>query len=186
MLLEEVAARIADAIQRSRAENIRRDYAANGDRPRLQSAPLLVDDLVTIVAAALQAVTGWAGEQPDLRDEFTQGQRAPGLAAAVRDLAQVPVTNLVIESCDQDHEDNRVMRDELGAAAPFRYTHDRPPRTPSYGSRMCMPGRRAAAAACAQRSPTASRRAGVENTRTPLALRGAFAVCGWARKAGNR
>ncbi|MEU2004530.1 hypothetical protein ACH47B_26365 [Rhodococcus sp. NPDC019627] len=48
------------------------------------------------------------------------------LAAAVRDLAQMPVTNLVIESCDQDHEDNRVIRDELGAAAPFRYTHDRP------------------------------------------------------------
>ncbi|WAM19492.1 hypothetical protein [Rhodococcus sp. JS3073] len=48
------------------------------------------------------------------------------LAAAVRDLAQMPVTNLVIESCDQDREDNRIIRDELGAAAPFRYTHDRP------------------------------------------------------------
>ena len=33
---------------------IRRDYAANGDRPRRQAAPLLVDDLVTIVAAARQ------------------------------------------------------------------------------------------------------------------------------------
>jgi len=48
------------------------------------------------------------------------------LAAAVRDLAQMPVTNLVIESCDQDHEDNRIIRGELGGAAPFRYTHDRP------------------------------------------------------------
>ncbi|MDV7352813.1 hypothetical protein R4282_07310 [Rhodococcus oxybenzonivorans] len=47
------------------------------------------------------------------------------LAAAVRDLAQMPVTNLVIESCDQDHEGNRVIRDELGAEAPFRYTHAR-------------------------------------------------------------
>ncbi|MDT2009077.1 hypothetical protein FXW78_42875 [Rhodococcus opacus] len=49
------------------------------------------------------------------------------LAAAVRDLVQMPVTNLVIESWDQDREDNRIIRDELGAAAPFRYTHDRPP-----------------------------------------------------------
>ncbi|SED97487.1 hypothetical protein [Rhodococcus koreensis] len=48
------------------------------------------------------------------------------LAAAVRDLAQMAVTNLTIETCDQDREDNRIIRDELGGQAPFRYTHDRP------------------------------------------------------------
>lgn len=48
------------------------------------------------------------------------------LAAAVRDLAQMPATNPIIESCDQDHEDNRIIRDELGAGAPSRYSHDRP------------------------------------------------------------
>ncbi|WP_349307003.1 integrase [Rhodococcus sp. USK13] len=47
---------------------IRRDYADNGDRPRRQAAPLLVDDLVTIVTAARQAVTGWASEVIERRD----------------------------------------------------------------------------------------------------------------------
>ena len=47
-------------------------------------------------------------------------------AAAVRDLAQMAVTNVVIESCDQDREDNRIIRDELGGNPPFVYTHDRP------------------------------------------------------------
>ena len=47
------------------------------------------------------------------------------LAAAVRDLAQMSVTNVVIESCDQDREDNRIIRDELGGNPPFMYTHDR-------------------------------------------------------------
>ncbi|MFD7011201.1 hypothetical protein [Rhodococcus jostii] len=36
------------------------------------------------------------------------------------------VTNVVIESCDQDREDNRIIRDELGGDPPFVYTHDRP------------------------------------------------------------
>jgi integrase len=47
---------------------VRRDYADNGDRPRRQAAPLLVDDLVTIVTAARQAVTGWASEVIERRD----------------------------------------------------------------------------------------------------------------------
>ncbi|WP_404316269.1 hypothetical protein [Prescottella equi] len=48
------------------------------------------------------------------------------LAAAARDLASLSVSRVVIESCDQDHEDNRVIREAVGADAPFTYHHDRP------------------------------------------------------------
>lgn len=44
----------------SMLSGIRRTYATAGDRPRTPRAPLLVDDIVTIVTAARQAVTGWA------------------------------------------------------------------------------------------------------------------------------
>ncbi|WP_072691667.1 site-specific integrase [Rhodococcus marinonascens] len=47
---------------------IRRDYAASGQRPRRQAAPLLVDDVVALVTAAREAVTGWASEVLERRD----------------------------------------------------------------------------------------------------------------------
>ncbi|GCE40926.1 putative integrase [Rhodococcus wratislaviensis] len=53
---------------RSTLSGIRRDYAANGDRPRTPRAPLLVEDIVTIVGSARQAVTGWAAEVHERRD----------------------------------------------------------------------------------------------------------------------
>ncbi|MFZ2174373.1 MAG: site-specific integrase, partial [Rhodococcus sp. (in: high G+C Gram-positive bacteria)] len=59
---------IGNEIVAATLSGIRRDYAATGDRPRRQAAPLLVDDIVTIVAAARQAVTGWASEVLERRD----------------------------------------------------------------------------------------------------------------------
>lgn len=53
---------------RSTLSGIRRDYAAAGDRPRTPRAPLLVEDIVTLVAAARRTVTGWAGEVHERRD----------------------------------------------------------------------------------------------------------------------
>ncbi|MFZ2178716.1 MAG: site-specific integrase [Rhodococcus sp. (in: high G+C Gram-positive bacteria)] len=53
---------------RSTLSGIRRTYAAAGDRPRTPRAPLLVDDIVTIVHSARQAVTGWAAEVHERRD----------------------------------------------------------------------------------------------------------------------
>jgi integrase len=53
---------------RSTLSGIRRDYASNGDRPRSPRAPLLVDDVVTIVRSARQAVAGWAAEVHERRD----------------------------------------------------------------------------------------------------------------------
>ncbi len=47
---------------------IRRDYAAVGDRPRTPRAALLTADIVTIVAAARNAVDGWAGAVLERRD----------------------------------------------------------------------------------------------------------------------
>ncbi|MCD7053144.1 site-specific integrase [Rhodococcus sp. BH2-1] len=47
---------------------IRRSYAAAGDRPVKRVAPLLAEDVVAIVAAARQSVTGWSGQVYERRD----------------------------------------------------------------------------------------------------------------------
>lgn len=47
---------------------IRRSYAEAGDRPPKRVAPLLAEDVVAIVAAARQPVTGWAGQVYERRD----------------------------------------------------------------------------------------------------------------------
>ncbi|WP_213572768.1 hypothetical protein [Rhodococcus sp. USK13] len=46
---------------RATLSGIRRDYAAVGDRPRNPRPALLTADIVAIVTAARNAVTGWAG-----------------------------------------------------------------------------------------------------------------------------
>lgn len=48
------------------------------------------------------------------------------LKAATRVLMSKPVTRVVIESCDQDREDNRVLRDAVGPNPPFSYQHEGP------------------------------------------------------------
>ncbi|BAH51903.1 hypothetical protein [Rhodococcus opacus] len=84
-------------------------------------APKIVSEVARLEATSRLYVVG--------SKKMNEGQaRDVALAAAIRDLAQMPVTNLVIESCDQDREDNRIIREQLGAA-PFRYTHD-PPTNP--------------------------------------------------------
>ncbi|WP_420855140.1 tyrosine-type recombinase/integrase [Rhodococcus koreensis] len=57
-----------EALVVSTLSGIRRTYATNGDRPRSPRAPLLVDDVVTIVGSARRAVTGWAAEVHERRD----------------------------------------------------------------------------------------------------------------------
>lgn len=53
---------------RATLSGIRRTYASAGDRPRKQMAPLLATDIVTMVTAARDAVTGWASEVLERRD----------------------------------------------------------------------------------------------------------------------
>ncbi|BAH56186.1 site-specific integrase [Rhodococcus opacus] len=55
-------------IVRATLSGIRRDYAAVGDRPRNPRAALLTADIVTIVAAARNAVDGWADAVLERRD----------------------------------------------------------------------------------------------------------------------
>ncbi|TQF74352.1 site-specific integrase [Rhodococcus spelaei] len=57
-----------DEIVRTTLSGIRRDYAGAGDRPRTPRAPLLVEDVVTLVAAVRRGVTGWASEILERRD----------------------------------------------------------------------------------------------------------------------
>ncbi|MGV9868387.1 tyrosine-type recombinase/integrase [Rhodococcus koreensis] len=59
---------VGEALVSSTLSGIRRDYAAAGDRPRNPRAPLLVEDIVTIVGSARRAVTGWAAEVHERRD----------------------------------------------------------------------------------------------------------------------
>lgn len=53
---------------RATLSGIRRTYAAAGDRPRKQMAPLLVTDIVTMVSVARANTTGWASEVLERRD----------------------------------------------------------------------------------------------------------------------
>lgn len=45
---------------RATLSGIRREYASAGDRPRVVRAPLLTDDVVTLVTAAREQVEGWS------------------------------------------------------------------------------------------------------------------------------
>lgn len=53
---------------RATLAGIRRSYAAAGDRPRKQMAPLLVSDIVTMVTVARDSSTGWASDVLERRD----------------------------------------------------------------------------------------------------------------------
>jgi len=106
---------------------IRRDYADNGDRPRRQAAPLLVDDVVTIVAAARQAVTGWASEVLERRDTALL---LMGFAGAFRrgDLADLVCGDASMHRLDGVHiRLRRSKTDQEGEGAtralPFTISH---------------------------------------------------------------
>ncbi|MFD7008467.1 site-specific integrase [Rhodococcus jostii] len=106
---------------------IRRDYADNGDRPRRQAAPLLVDDVVTIVAAARQAVTGWAPEVLERRDTALL---LMGFAGAFRrgDLADLVCGDVSMHRLDGVHVRlRRSKSDQEGEgttrALPFTTSH---------------------------------------------------------------
>ena len=106
---------------------IRRDYADNGDRPRRQAAPLLVDDVVTIVAAARQAVTGWASEVLERRDTALL---LMGFAGAFRrgDLADLVCGDVSMHRLDGVHiRLRRSKTDQEGEGAtralPFTSSH---------------------------------------------------------------
>jgi hypothetical protein len=68
---------------RATLSGIRRDYAAVGDRPRNPRAALLTADIVAIVTAARNAVTGWAGAVLERRDSalLLRGSRVRSGAA---------------------------------------------------------------------------------------------------------
>lgn len=55
-------------IVRATLSGIRRTYAAAGERPTKRMAPLLVSDILTVVAVARESITGWASEVLERRD----------------------------------------------------------------------------------------------------------------------
>ncbi|AZI65438.1 hypothetical protein EHW12_30280 (plasmid) [Rhodococcus sp. NJ-530] len=61
----------------------------------------------------------------DSRKATDRQARDATLAAAVIDLAQMPVANVVIETCEQDRDDRRLIRSTL-PDPPFEYRFDSP------------------------------------------------------------
>lgn len=116
-----------DDLVRSTLSGIRRDYAAAGDRPRTPRAPLLVDDIVTIVAAARREVEGWADEVLERRDSALL---LMGFAGAFRRSELVALTcgDVTIHRLDGAHVRlRRSKTDQEGRgsvrALPFTTSH---------------------------------------------------------------
>ena len=112
---------------RSTLSGIRREYAANGDRPRTPRAPLLVDDILTIVGSARQAVTGWATEVHERRD---CALLLLGFAGAFRrsELVELVCGDVTVHRLDGIHVRlRRSKTDQEGAGAvravPFTTSH---------------------------------------------------------------
>lgn len=57
-----------DDLVRQTMAGIRRDYATAGDRPRAPRAPLLANDILTIIERARATCEGWADEVLERRD----------------------------------------------------------------------------------------------------------------------
>lgn len=116
-----------DDLVRSTLSGIRRDYAAAGDRPRTPRTPLLVDDIVTIVAAARREVEGWAEEVLERRDSALL---LMGFASAFRRSELVALTcgDVTINRLDGAHVRlRRSKTDQEGRgsvrALPFTTSH---------------------------------------------------------------
>lgn len=91
-----------EALVASTLSGIRRTYAANGDRARSPRAPLLVEDVVTIVGFARRAVTGWAAEVHERRDSALL---LMGFAGAFRrsDLVALTCGDVTVHRLDGVH-----------------------------------------------------------------------------------
>lgn len=84
-----------------------------------KEAPKLVTEVAKLEASSRLYVVR-SGKMSD------RHARDLTLGAAVCDLAALSVSRVLIESCNQDREDNRVIKDALGADAPFLYDHAAP------------------------------------------------------------
>ena len=112
---------------RSTLAGIRRTYAAAGDRPRRQMAPLLVVDIVTMVTTARQAVTGWASEVLERRDSALL---LMGFAGAFRrsEMVGLRCSDVAVHRLDGLHIRLRKSKtDQVGHGAvralPFTVSH---------------------------------------------------------------
>ncbi|MFJ4972449.1 hypothetical protein [Streptomyces sp. NPDC088755] len=91
---------------------------SEGDRRRREI-------LSNVAALDLQAHIYSAG----LRTRPNRTARDDCVRAAVPDLLALGAVRLVLESCDQDHQDRQVIREaaqKVPAAGDFAYGHDRP------------------------------------------------------------
>jgi hypothetical protein len=71
--------------------------------------------------------------QADLHGRSQRGARDGCLRAAVPELVSLGVGRLVVESCDQDHQDRQVIREMVEKAQvldDFNYEHGRPSTEP--------------------------------------------------------
>ena len=116
-----------DPIVTATLSGIRRSYAAAGDRPRRQMVPLLTSDIVTIVTAARDAVTGWAGEVLERRDTALL---LMGFAGAFRrsELVGLDCGDITVHRLDGLHvrlRRSKTDQDGTGAvkALPFTTSH---------------------------------------------------------------
>ena len=112
---------------RSTLAGIRRTYAAAGERPRKQMAPLLVVDIVTMVNVGREAVTGWASEVLERRDSALL---LMGFAGAFRrsEMVRLRCGDVAVHRLDGLHIHLRKSKtDQVGHGAvralPFTVSH---------------------------------------------------------------
>lgn len=102
---------------RATLSGIRRDYASAGDRPRVVRAPLLTDDIVTLVTAARGQVEGWSDAVYARRD---CALLLIGFAAALRrsELASLGGADAALHALDGMHLTVRQSKtDQEGAGS---------------------------------------------------------------------
>ncbi|WP_242496882.1 hypothetical protein [Rhodococcus sp. Q1] len=101
-----------------------RDLCPKGSsRIHMKSAGKAASKIVTEVAKLDAESRLYVVKSPKLTEREA---RDLTLEAAAHDLVELSASRVVIESCDQDREDNRVIRKVVGPHAPFEYLHDRP------------------------------------------------------------
>lgn len=101
-----------------------RDLCPKGDaRIHMKSAGKKAPRIVDGVAALNAHSTLFIVKPPGLSDRQARDR---ALAAAAPHLEASPVVRVVIESCNQDKEDKRIIRHSVGADPSFTYHHETP------------------------------------------------------------
>lgn len=109
----------AHELVRQTTSGIRRQYASRGDRPRTPRTPLLTDDVMLLVAAAREQVTGWVSQVYECRDSALL---LMGFAAALRrsELTELTGADVTLHAADGVHVYLRKSKtDQMGEGAVY-------------------------------------------------------------------